>query len=217
MDNTAPIIPVFSGNLENSTAAMCDFALITDESAVPVLKIIIVVNGVKHKFPIVPGKYKMALFLLYCAVLRQKTSFLFDDELQAMLVPYFGTEKVTNARFPEAAPSMLHLLVVGTDIQVTLALKPGYELPKNPSRTIRRLIEHGWNRHDSGSLYPNSLVPLIRQAVMEFLKASLSGAIGIVHSWDSKIWPSNVWEDRAVSLYRMLDMRAAPRRDGAKR
>lgn len=210
MDNTLPIIPTFNGQLEHGAAAICDFALVATEADVPVVKIIIVTkNGKKHKFAVEPGKYRMALFLLYCAVLRESRAFIFDfdDLLKNLLVPYFGAETVENARLPETSHTTLQLLVLETDLEVTLVLKPGYELPMSPGRTVRKLIEHGWKRHNAGSLYRDSPVPLIRQALKEFRRAARSGEIHIIPCWDPKIWPSSKWQDRAWELCRVLGVK----------
>lgn len=210
MDNTTQVVPAFNGQLEHGTATLCDFFFITTEADVPVAKIVIVTkNGKKHKFPVGPGKYKMALFLLYCAVLRGSQSFIFDFDnfLKNLLVPYFGAEIVENARLPETNYATLQLLVFETDLEVTLVLKPGYELPMNPGRTVRKLIEHAWKRHDTGTLFMESAVPLIRKAIEAFQKAEHDGTIRVIYSWDPKIWPSDNWANRVRTLNRMLGMR----------
>ena len=164
------------------------------------------VDGGKHKFAVGAGKYKSTLFLLYCAVLKQNTSFTFDAELRAMLAPYFGAGLVDQASLPETAHVTLHHLVVGQSIQANLTLKPGYELPKHPGRTIRKLMEHAWTRHDAGTLYKDSPVPLIRQAIDAFRQAERDGTIRVIRSFDHQVWPSNTWVDRIICLIRELGM-----------
>jgi hypothetical protein len=220
-DNTIPIVPTFNGQLEHGAVALCDFFLIDTEDKIIelVVKIVMVTkSGKKHKFPVGPGKYKMALFLLYCAVLRGSRSFSFDFDnfLKNMLVPYFGAAIIENSRLAETSHTTLQLLVLETDLEVSLVLKPGYELPKNPGRTVRKLIEHGWTRHDSGSLHVDSPVPLIRQALTAFLQAERDGTIRIVGSWDPKVWPSNTWQNRAWNLYNQLGMRKSAKTDKPK-
>lgn len=205
MDKTLPIVPTFNGQLGHSSVTLCDFTLITTESDVPVTKIIIVADGKKHKFPVGPGKYKMALFLLYCAVLKGNTSFLFDADLWAMLEPYFSTATVENARLAETSHAALQLLILGTNVEVNIVLKPGYELPKGPGRTVHKLIEHAWNQQDQ--LNPDSPAPLIRQAIEAFWKGQRDGTIGIIYSWSPQIWPSDKWVDRVRLLTQKLGMR----------
>ncbi len=208
MDKTAPIVPTFNGQLEHGAATLCDLCLIVTEAEVPVVRVVMVArNGKKHKFPVGPGKYEMALFLLYCAMCKQRTSFLFDANFKDMLVPYFGAEAVENARLPETSHTTLQLLVLESDLEVNLVLKPGYELPKSPGRTVRKLIEHGWKRHDSGSLYPDSPVPLIRQAIRVFYQAEHDGTILTIYSWNPLVWPSDKWVDRIRLLINSLGMR----------
>ncbi len=202
MDNTAPIVPTFNGELAHGAATLCDFFLVPTEDQVPVTKVTILVDGDKHKFAVGNGKYRSTLFLLYCAVLKQSTSFTFDAELKAMLVPYFSAELVDQAKLPETEHVALGHLVIGKSIQVNLVLKPGYELPKNPGRSLRKLIEHGWNQRKQ--LGPNSAAPLIRQAVQQFIEGERSGAIRVHNSRRQDVWPDYDWVDNVRSLRRLL-------------
>lgn len=208
MDNILPVVPTFNGQLEHSAATLCDFFLINTEAKVSelVVKIVMVTkNGKKHKFPVEPGKYKMALFLLYCAVLKQSTSFIFDADLQAMLEPFFSTTTVENSRLAETSHATLQLLVLETDLEVNLVLKPGYELPKGPGRTVHKLIKHGFSQYRH--LNADSPVPLIRQAIVTFRHAVSDGSIRPFPYRDPEIWPSLTWQDRVWDLYNKLGMR----------
>lgn len=206
MDNTTPIVPSFDGKLERSAATLGDFFLISAENQVQVTRVTILVDGEKHKFVVGAGKYKSTLFLLYCAVLKGSTTFSFDADLRTKLAPYFGTGLVDQARLPETGHVTLRHLVIGQSVEVNLVLKPGYELPKGPGRTVRKLIEHAWSRHDTGTLFQDSPVPLIRQAIEAFRQAEHDGTIRVVHSWDPKIWPSDKWAARVGLLAQGLGM-----------
>lgn len=206
MDNTDPIAPMFTGVLEHGADSLTDFFLVPTASDVPVTKITIVADGKKHKFPVELGRHRMALFLLYCAVLRQTTSFVFDAHLRAMLVPYFGSEIVENAGLTDTTHKTLQPIVQGKVVEVNLVLKPGYELPKSPGRTVRRLIEHGWSEHERERYRPDTPAPLVREALKAFWQADRSGKLRIIQTWDSKVWPNLHAQDRVWTLTRALGM-----------
>lgn len=204
MDNTDPIVPMFTGELKHGAAALTDFFLIPTASDVPVTKIIIVADGRKYKFSVELGRHRVALFLLYCAVLRQQPSFVFDFVLRDMLKPYFGDEIVANAGLSDTMHKTLQPIVQGRDVEVSLVLKPGYELPKGPGRTVRRLIEHGWSEHER--FRPDTSVPLVREALKAFWQADRSGKLRIIQTWDSKVWPNLYWQERVWTLTRVLGL-----------
>lgn len=207
MDKTNPITPLFTGDLEHSAAALKDFFLISDVADVPVTKITIVANGKKHKFAVELGRYREALFLLYCAVRSQQLPFVFDFVLRGLLRPYFGGGIIANAGLPDTTHKVLRPIVQEKDfVEVNLALKPGYELPKGPGRTVHRLLEHGWSEHERESYRPDTPAPLVREALTAFWQANRSGQLHIIQTWDSKVWPNLHWQDRAWTLTRALGM-----------
>lgn len=191
------IVPSFKGILEANATELQDFFLLREESAVPVEQFVITSDGRESMFPVEPGRYKTALFLLYCAVLAGKPNYAFGRPMQRFTSIYFGYPIVIAACQPQTKHLTLGLLL-GDEVKVRLDLKPGYELPDCTGRTVHELIPFGWSQHDE--LDQNTPVPLIRAALHCFLQAVATRTIPIFDSNDPNCWPSTVWVERAKLL-----------------
>ncbi|MFA9262758.1 MAG: hypothetical protein ACEQSB_05450 [Undibacterium sp.] len=199
------IHPTFNGSLVGSAIELCDFFLIREDSAVPVETFTITVDGERSAFPVEAGRYKTALFLLYCAVLSHRgTRYAFAPFYQKYTAGYYGHQILVDAAQPETKHTAVRLLMSRGSVDVELTLRSGYVLPENKGRTLQELIEFGWQIRDV--MQPERPAPLIRAALEGFTEAVSRRQIDIVDSPDPNEWPSLIWMERVQTLSRSLGM-----------
>lgn len=197
-------VPTFNGSLPDSAVGLSDFFLIREESAVPVETFTIIADGERFAFPVEAGRYKTALFLLYCAVLSHSgTYFAFAPFFQKYTAGYYGHQILVDAARKGTEHTAVRLLMSRGTIDVELTLRAGYTLPENKGRTLQELIEFGWQRYpDLGADTP---APLVRQAVRDFLDALRDHALPVVATDNPNIWPSQIWVERTQAMAKRLN------------
>lgn len=205
MDNAIHIVPQFNGDIEYASGALRDYFLLEPGSDIPVTKVLVTVDGTRHKPKWTPGHFTTVLFLLYCAVLKKSPSFTFDEETKELLVPVFGDKLIEDARHSATPEAILPLIVTGTEVTVQLTLSRGFDLPQGPGRTIRKLIEHAWKIRDR--LNQTSPHPLIREAIRQFHEGVRNGSINVMPDWRNDHWPTEKWQYRIREILRILNIK----------
>ena len=199
------IAPSFQGDLANGAAQLADYFLIREDSCVPVEAFTIESDGVRQTFTVEDGRYRTALWLLYCALPAMTPAYRFTRQLKRLLPRYYGDSLVVDASRPETTHQALRLLL-GDQVDIELRLRAGYELPAFPGRQMRELIEFGWQIRDA--IRGGRVSPLIRGAVSLFMGQVAGGRITITDNTDPNVWPSLPWLERVKTLGEYLKIDA---------
>lgn len=199
------IVPQFNGDIEYAAAAFRDYFLLMPGANIPVTKVIVTADGQKYKPEWVPGHVTAVLFLLYCASIKGSPSYTFDDSLRELLVPVFGKSLVKATQQPPERGAILGLLANEATVTVQLTLSRGFDLPRGPGRSIRKLIEYAHAIHDR--LDPNDSHPLIREAIRQFHEGVRNGSINVMPDWRNDHWPTEKWQYRVREILRTLNIK----------
>lgn len=191
------ITPSFRGDLARNADQLCDYFLALEESAVPVEAYTITSDGVRQTFAVEYGRYKTALWLLYNAMTAKASTYELTRTMKRQLPLYYGDERVIDAKRPGTEHQTLRLLL-GDQVDIELQLRAGYELPRFEGRTLRELIEFGWQSRDA--IEKGRISPLISGAVGLFMDQVAGGRISVIDSADPNEWPSLPWLARVKTL-----------------
>lgn len=200
------IAPSFRGDLEQNAAQLSDYFLVLEESAVPVETFLIESDGKSLSCPVEAGRYKTALWLLYGATTARSTTYDLTRAMKRQLPLYYGDELVIDAKRPETTHQALWFLL-GDNVRITLRLRAGYTLPRLEGRTLRELIEFGWQIREA--IQNGRPAPLVRGAASLFMDQVASRRISIIESTDPNEWPSLPWLDRVQTLGQALKVETA--------
>lgn len=195
------IAPSFRGDLDQNAAQLSDYFLTLEESAVPVESFLIESDGKSFSCPVEDGRYRTALWLLYNALAAKSPTYTLSRAMKRQLPLYYGDELVIDAKRPETKHQALWFLL-GDNVRITLRLRAGYTLPRLEGRTLRELIEFGWQIREA--IRSGRPAPLVRGAVSLFMDQVASNRIRIIESTDPNDWPSLPWLDRVQALGQSL-------------
>lgn len=201
------LTPQFFGMLEPGALELCDFFYLPSEAAVPVERFAITADGRRHEFAVKFDTYKPALILLYLAVMAKGLTYPIGPEAKKLLTGYYGQELVENARKLTSGDTVLHRLL-GVDAVVELELRGSYTLPESKGRTLEEMIRYAWDSREI--LEPDSVSPLVRQAVHLFLEGERLHLLPICDTADPDVWPSRIWKERVHQIAQRIHYHRAP-------
>jgi hypothetical protein len=159
-------------------------------------------DGHRQSFPVGPGKYKSALFLLYLFHLNGSQPFALSDEFRRLMGEYYGRRIVADAATPETKHTLVRALL-GELVFMELELLPGYRNHLASSRSPQEIVDLAWSRRDT--LTPDSPESFLRQALRTFFEQYENGTLVIAKEANSP-WPTEDWADRALELKRRLNL-----------
>ena len=199
------IAPNFTnGDLAGNAIELCELFQLAREEDVPIERFAIVYDGKEHLAEVGPGKYKSALFLLYCMTKSATPAFRFTPEMLTLATDYFGDEIMRSAVSFDTKHTTVHALL-GHTPYVRLTLKPGYRSCMAAGRTIEEVIAHGWN--ERAQLGPQAKAPFLRLALEQFFRA-VEAKILVMSKSEQGPWPTPLWADRALELQKLLGQTA---------
>lgn len=190
------LAPYFQGNLAQSTLELVDFFELDSEADVPVTRFRLCSSLGQCEFPVVPGKYRTALFLLYCASVAQQTRFQLNSGMSCLVRPYYGDDLVADAMKPETQHRALRILL-GEGACASLELKDGWQLPPAAIKTLESVIRWGWSRYEE--IQPGAAEPFLRMALDRFSLAIERHEFRIIRD-GGDAWVSDAWVSRVLTL-----------------
>ncbi len=181
---------------------LCDLFLLAREEDVPVSTMTIMSDGKRQSFPVGPGKYKSALFLLYLLNLNGQQPFALSDDFRRLMGEYYGRRIVADAATPGTKHTLVQALL-GELVFIQLELLPGYRNHLASGRSPEEIVDLAWSRRDT--LTPDSPEPFLRQALRTFFEQYEDGTLTLAKEANGP-WPTQDWADRALELKRRLNL-----------